>query len=117
MLPRIDALVQKAISNVRADGRPSMAEALALATEVRNIVSLVIGQMLPQIEGTSARKLLSLVLAVLRQYNNPSLPLPPCGPTSRCRRCVGWSAVWNRRTRAGSSLGCRSKARTTCAIY
>ncbi|SMB85642.1 hypothetical protein [Deinococcus hopiensis] len=75
VLPHIDALVRKAINDVRADGRLSMAEALALAPEVRNIISLVIGQMLPQIKGTSARELVILVLAVLlRQYISPYLP-------------------------------------------
>lgn len=75
VLPRIDALIRKAIADVRSDGRLSMAEALALAPELRNIVSLVIGEMLPQIKGTSARELVILVLSVLlSQYISPHLP-------------------------------------------
>ncbi|SMB86501.1 hypothetical protein [Deinococcus hopiensis] len=75
VLPRIDTLVRQAINDVHNNGRLSMAEALSLAPEVRNIVSLVIGQMLPQIKGTSARELVILVLAVLlRQYISPYLP-------------------------------------------
>ena len=75
VLPRIDALIRQTISDVRSDGKLSMAEALALAPEVRNIVSLVVAQMLPQIKGTSARELVILVLSVLlRQYVSPHLP-------------------------------------------
>ncbi|WP_034382952.1 hypothetical protein [Deinococcus sp. YIM 77859] len=75
ILPRIDALVRQAITNIRGDGRLSLAEALALAPEIRNIVSLVVGEMLPQVKGTSARELVILVLSVLlRQYVSPHLP-------------------------------------------
>ncbi|SMB81782.1 hypothetical protein SAMN00790413_04719 [Deinococcus hopiensis KR-140] len=87
-----------------------MAEALALAPEVRNIVLLVIGRMLPHIKGTSAHELVILVLAVLlRQYIGP---YPPAlGPTPRHRRCGHWCAVWKWHTQAGSNPGCRSSLR------
>ena len=50
-------------------------EALALVPEIRNIVSLVVGEFLPQIKGSSAYDLVSLVLAVLvQQYVSPRLP-------------------------------------------
>ena len=75
ILPQIDALVREAISNIRSDGRLTMAEALALAPEIRNIVSAVIAQGLPQIKGRSAYDLVVLVLAqLLAQYVNPALP-------------------------------------------
>lgn len=76
VLPRIDALIRRAISNIQSDGHLSMAEAIALAPEVRNIVSQVIGEMLPQIKGQSAADLVALVLAVLiQQYISPRLPV------------------------------------------
>lgn len=75
ILPRIDALIRAAVRDVRSDGRLTMAEALALAPEIRNIVSQVVGEMLPQIKGQSAADLVSLVLAVLiREYVSPHLP-------------------------------------------
>lgn len=75
VLPRIDALIRRAVQDVRSDGRLSMAEALALAPEVRNIASQVIGETLPHIKGQSAADLVALVLAVLiQQYVSPHLP-------------------------------------------
>lgn len=75
ILPRIDATIRATIRDVRSDGRLTMAEALALAPEIRNIVSQVVGEMLPQIKGQSAADLVALVLAVLiREYVSPHLP-------------------------------------------
>lgn len=75
VLPRIDAIIRRTVADVRSDGRLSMVEALALAPEIRNIVSQVIGEMLPQIKGQSAADLVALVLAVLvQQYVSPHLP-------------------------------------------
>jgi hypothetical protein len=75
VLPRIDALVRRAITDLRSDGRLTLVEALALAPEVRLIVSQVIGELLPEIKGTSARELVILVLSVLvQQYVSPYLP-------------------------------------------
>lgn len=74
VLPRIDALVRRAITDLRSDGRLTLVEALALAPEVRLIVSQVIGE-LPEIKDTSARELVILVLSVLvQQYVSPYLP-------------------------------------------
>lgn len=75
VLPRIDALVRRAITDIRSDGRLTWAEALALAPELRNIVSLVIAEVLPDIKGTSAYDLVALVTATLiAQYVAPRLP-------------------------------------------
>ena len=75
ILPQIDALVRQAIGNIRNDGKLTMAEALALAPEIRNIVSAVVAQGLPQIKGRSAYDLVVLVLAqLIGQYVAPSLP-------------------------------------------
>lgn len=75
LLPQVDALVRQAISNIRSDGKLTMAEALALAPEIRNIVSAVVAQGLPQIKGRSAYDLVVLVLAqLIGQYVAPSLP-------------------------------------------
>lgn len=75
VLPRLDALIRQAIADVRSDGKLTWAEALALVPEIRNLTSLVVGEMLPQIKGTSAYALVTLVLAVLvRQYVSPHLP-------------------------------------------
>lgn len=74
-LPRIDLLIRKAISDVRSDGKLTMIEAAALVPEIRNITSLVVADILPQIKGRSAYDLVSLLLAVLvRQYVSPFLP-------------------------------------------
>lgn len=76
VLPRIDALIRRAIADVKSDAHLSMTEAIALAPEVRNIVSQVIGEMLPNIKGQSAADLVALVLAVLiQQYISPRLPV------------------------------------------
>lgn len=76
VLPRLDALIRKAIADVRSDGKLTWAEALALVPEIRNLTSLVVGDMLPQIKGTSAYDLVTLVLAMLvRQYVTPRLPV------------------------------------------
>lgn len=75
ILPQIDALVRQAIGNIRSDGKLTMAEALALAPEIRNIVSAVVAQGLPQIKDRSAYDLVVLVLAqLIGQYVAPSLP-------------------------------------------
>lgn len=76
VLPRIDTLVRRAITDIRSDGRLTWAEALALAPELRNIASLVIAEVLPDVRGTSARELVILVTAALiGQYVAPRLPV------------------------------------------
>ncbi|WP_135230528.1 hypothetical protein [Deinococcus fonticola] len=70
-----DTLIRRAIDAVRSDGRLTMVEALALVPDIRNIVSEVVGRLLPEIKGQSAYDLVSLVLAVLvQQYVSPHLP-------------------------------------------
>ena len=77
VLPAADALIRRAILAMRSDGKLSWQEALALAPEVRNIVSEVVAKLLPEIKGTSARELVILVLAqLLQQYLAPYLPAP-----------------------------------------
>lgn len=77
VLPAADALIRRAILALRNDGRLTMAEALGLAPEIRNIVSEVVAKLLPEIKGTSARELVILVLAqLLQQYLAPYLPAP-----------------------------------------
>ena len=77
VLPAADALIRRAILAMRSDGKLSWNEALALAPEVRNIVSEVVAKLLPEIKGTSARELVILVLAqLLQQYLAPYLPAP-----------------------------------------
>ena len=75
LLPQVDALVREAITHIRSDGRLTIAEALALAPEIRNIISMVVAQGLPQVKGRSAYDLVVLMVAeVLRQYVGPHLP-------------------------------------------
>lgn len=75
VLPQIDGLIRKAIADIKSDGRLTMAEALALVPEIRNIISLVVGEMLPQIKGQSAYNLVALLISVLvQQYVAPYLP-------------------------------------------
>ena len=77
VLPAADALIRRAIVDMRSDGKLSWNEALALAPEIRNIVSEVVAKVLPETKGTSARELVILVLAqLLGQYLAPSLPAP-----------------------------------------
>ena len=77
VLPVTDALIRQVITAARSDGCLMMAEALLLAPEIRTIVSDVVARVLPQIKGTSARELVTLVLAqLLQQYLAPSLPAP-----------------------------------------
>lgn len=75
ILPAADALIRSAILALRSDGRLTWLEALTLAPEVRNIVSEVVGKLVPEIKGASARELVILVLAqLLQQYLAPYLP-------------------------------------------
>lgn len=77
ILPAADGLIRKAVAAVRNDGKLTWMEALTLAPELRNIVSEVVGKVVPEIKGTSARELMILVLAqLLQQYLSPSLPAP-----------------------------------------
>ncbi|KQR25567.1 hypothetical protein [Deinococcus sp. Leaf326] len=63
ILPAADSLIRKTVAAVRNDGKLTWMEALTLAPELRNIVSEVVGQVVPEIKGTSARELVILVLA------------------------------------------------------
>ena len=75
VLPKADALIRQTVRDVRSDGRLTLVEAIALASEIRNIASQVVGEMLPHIKGQSAADLVSLLLAVLiKQYVSPHLP-------------------------------------------
>lgn len=75
VLGRADTLIRGLIAGIRSDGRLTLVEALSLAPDVRNIVSQVVGEVLPQIKGSSARELVILVLATLiQQYVSPHLP-------------------------------------------
>ncbi|KQR33108.1 hypothetical protein [Deinococcus sp. Leaf326] len=77
VLRECDRLIGKLLVAARSDGGLTMVEALTLAPEIRNIVSEVVGKLLPEIKGTSARELVILVLAqLLQQYLAPRLPLP-----------------------------------------
>jgi hypothetical protein len=77
VLQECDRLIGKLIVAARSDGGLTMIEALTLAPEIRNIVSEVVGRLLPEIKGTSARELVILMLAqLLQQYLAPRLPLP-----------------------------------------
>lgn len=77
ILPAADRLIRRAILDIKSDGKLSWSEALLLAPEIRTIVSEVVGKLVPQIKGTSARELVILVLAqLLTQYVSPSLPAP-----------------------------------------
>lgn len=75
VLPKADALIRQTVRDVRSGGRLTLVEAIALASEIRNIASQVVGEMLPHIKGQSAADLVSLLLAVLiKQYISPHLP-------------------------------------------
>ena len=70
VLGRADTLIRGLIAGIRSDGRLTLVEALSLAPDVRNIVSQVVGEVLPQIKGSSARELATLI----QQYVSPHLP-------------------------------------------
>ena len=76
-LPATDTLIRNALAALKSDGKLTWVEALTFAPEIRNIVSEVVGKLVPEIKGTSARDLVILVLAqLLRPYLAPSLPAP-----------------------------------------
>lgn len=92
LLPAADALIREAIAALRSDGRLTVAEALGLAPELRNIVAEVVGSLAPAIKGTSARELVILVMsALLVQYVSPYLPalLRPYLTAQTLRTLVG----------------------------
>jgi hypothetical protein len=77
ILPATDTLIRNAIAALKSDGKLTWLEALTFVPDIRNIVSEVVGKLVPEIKGTSARELVILVLAqLLQQYLSPYLPAP-----------------------------------------
>ncbi|OLV19521.1 hypothetical protein [Deinococcus marmoris] len=64
------------------DRKLSIMEIADLATQVRNLISLAVGQAAPAIKGTSARDLVILVLPTfIVKYIIPHVPIPAWAPS------------------------------------